>query len=276
MPKSLIIMIAQAKSEPWESIWNLGQIPTWINRYKESFAITNYSGMPMGRLWHQFDKFHERGRYKKSYGKLQSRADSLFVPWLRRDIPDSTLFPSSQVRELQIRTNSSYIFSGRRLIGAINWYLKETSYDFVFFTTTSSLLNLNLLQTKIEEFDTESPLYAGQVLGGSSLKFVSGAGQLLNRVAAQIVIDNFEKYPFRMLNDAALGSLLSRQGIAPYHIPWIWIDNPKKLGNYSEDSLVNTFHFRCKSSEMPRSDIKVMKDLHERLSQMTKAGIGVY
>jgi hypothetical protein len=269
---SFVVAIAQAKSEPWETIWHKGQVPTWIDRYKDEFNIVNVSGIPMGNLWKFFDAFHEKKRYSEKCGKWQGRLDYLFVPWLRRNLPTWEKLPSSQIDEIQIRTNSSYIFAGRRLLGTINWFFRETNYDFLFLTTTSSLINLRLLEKQISEFAPSQPIYAGHILGKVPNEFVSGAGQLLNRKTAELVLQNYRKFPHQMLNDAALGLHLRNHGVQPLEIQWCWVDSKKQVEDLRLIDLKQTMHYRVKTSTVPRQDEKVMKLLHEKLMKLSSKG----
>ena len=273
---SLIIAIGQAKSEPWESIWLNGQVPTWVSRFKDEVEIVNTSGKRWRNLWKRFDSFHERNRYSKRFGLWQGRFDYLFIPWLIRNItPTKELEPSS-VREIQMLTNPSLIFAGRRLIGTMNWFLKETDYEFMFITSTSSFINVNQVIKHISGFKTDIPIYAGHLLGEFPEKFVTGAGQLINRKTAEIVVSNFRQYPHQMLNDVALGSLLRKNGVDAIEIPWIWCKSVDGVLELSEENLSSTMHFRCKSSSNPRTDSEIMRALQQRLIALSIAGIGDY
>lgn len=272
----IVVAIAQGKIEPWETIWLRGQLPTWINRYKNDFKIVNFSGLYMGKTWRIFDRLHEKNRYSTKYGKWQGRFDYLFVPWLRRNLPSWKQLPSSEVDEILIRTNSSYIFAGRRLLGTLNWFISETEFEFLFLTTTSSLVNLRVLEKRILEFDSDTFIYAGQLLGESPNEFVSGAGQLLNRKTAALVLENFKEFPHQMLNDAALGVHLRSLGVQPIAVPWIWIDAMKQVDQLNPRTLENTFHFRLKTHSLPREDDLLMVALHDALVSFHDEGLVDY
>lgn len=263
--QEVVVAIVQAKEEPWESIWREGQVPTWIDRYKNQYEIVNVSGLPMGRLWKQFDSFHEVNRYSTNYGRLQGRLDYVFIPWLNRNIPKWKQLPNSVVEEIRIITNSSYVFAGRRLLGTLKWFIQSKKSNFIYLTTTSSLINVRLLEEKIADFDVENPLYAGQVLGDSNLKFVSGAGTLMNRRAVEIVLDNCKLYPHQMLNDAALGYLLRDLKVIPVDLPWCWLTSSEEIYQTELSIYRQTIHYRLKTNSSPRSDSKVMVDLHKHL-----------
>jgi len=273
---SLIVTIGQAKSEPWESIWLNGQLPTWVSRFKNEVEIVNASGIRLGNLWKRFDAFHERKRYSKRFGLWQGRFDYFFIPWLIRNITPSRELAPSSIREIQFLTNSSLIFAGRRLIGTMNWFLKETDYEFMFMTSTSSLINVNQIIKHISGFRRDTPIYAGHLLGDFPEKFVTGAGQLINRETAKIVVSNFRQFPHQMLNDVALGFLLRKNGVEPIGIPWTWCKSVDEVLELSDENLSSTMHFRCKTSSNPRTDSEIMTALHHRLIALSIAGIGDY
>ena len=270
--KKVVVAITQAKSEPWETIWREGQLPTWVNRYRNEFRIVNTSGIPMGKSWTFFDQMHERNRYKNQLGKWQGRADHIFVPWLRRNIPTwkSLRAEESGIEEIQIQTNSSYIFAGRRLLGVIKWFVEQTQEPFLFVTTTSSFLNLRILEEKIEKYDSNSLVYSGHLLGDDSRKFVSGAGQLLSRSTAEVILENFRAYPHRMLNDVALSELLYSKGIVPEHIPWSWLRSEEEARLFEFKNSANIFHYRVKTKDYPRSDHRIMQIIHSRLLSLSE------
>ena len=276
MIESMVIGIAQAKSEPWESIWKNGQLPTWVNRFKNDYEIVNVSGLALSAMWKKFDTFHERQRYSARFGKWQGRLDYFFIPWLKRNIPSSKEVPASIIREILIKTNSSYIFAGRRLLGTIKWFLEENESQYLLLTTTSSLINVKNLQRRLRELDTKSPVYAGHLLGDGDSRFVTGAGQLINRQTAKIVVEHAREYPHRMLNDVALGQLLRNHNVKAIEIPWVWVKSVDEVSRLDLETLGSTFHFRVKTSTNPRTDDLVMRALHTRLLECNARGILEY
>ena len=269
---NFLVMIAQAKTEPWETIWQEGQNPTWIARYCQTFSIMNVSGLAMGGVLTAIDSIHEKNRYKSFLGKWQGRADHLFTPYLRRELPNLITLQSSTVRELQVQTNSSYVFSGRRLLAQIKWFIENTEKEYLILTTTSSLLNLKALQHLLPKPNFGQPYYAGNILGDYPNQFVSGAGQIINRECAQLIINNLKHFPFRMLNDIALGTLLRKIEVTMFNIPWLWIQSLNELGDTPDSSFVGKFHFRCKSNSFPRQDANIMKSVHKRLLSLQSQG----
>jgi hypothetical protein len=229
----------------------------------------------MGKAWTILDRNHELNRYKSHIGKWQGRADYVFVPWLRRNLPSWRPLQTEEngVEEIQIQTNSSYIFAGRSLLGVIKWFLQETNKPFLFLTTTSSFVNLRALNDCLENYKKDTPVYAGNLMGEGTRKFVSGAGQLINRTTAHVILENFRLYPHRMLNDIALSELLYNKGIKSEHIPWCWLKSEEEAQRIQLEKFPNVFHFRVKTDTNPRSDATLMKILHYRLSDMNDKGI---
>ena len=122
----------------------------------------------------------------------------------------------------------------------------------MFITTTSSLINLKTLERTIMNYDVNIPVYSGNLLGENGTGFISGAGQLINRKTAELILENFKVYPHRMLNDVALAHLLSRSGIKPEHKPWLWIRSVEEARKVQLEKYPNVFHFRLKSETKPR------------------------
>ena len=269
---NFLVMIAQAKTEPWESIWREGQDQTWVARYSRKFSIVNVSGLAMGRALTVIDSIHEKNRYKPYLGKWQGRLDYAFVPLLRRELPHLIKLRNSSIQELQVQTNSSYIFGGRRLLAQIKWFIENTDKEYLVLTTTSSLLNLRALQHLLPKSSFKIPYYAGHTLGDYPNQFVSGAGQVINRDCAELIINNLNNFPFRMLNDIALGTLLRKLGVTMVNIPWLWIQSLNELDSTPDLSFKNKFHFRCKSSSIPRQDVRIMNAIHERLVSLQAQG----
>lgn len=77
---SVVIAIAQAKREPWEKIYQEGQLPTWISRFQNEVRIVNFCGLSMSRFWQIYDDFHERVRASRFWGRFQYRLDLLLYP----------------------------------------------------------------------------------------------------------------------------------------------------------------------------------------------------
>ena len=191
------------------------------------------------------------------------------------------LTPASSEKDYFLRNNcgaeqSSYIFAGRRLLGAVNWFLNETKFEYLFLTTTSSLINVNQLISHIKQFDSEIPIYAGHLMGESPNKFVTGSGILMNRITARLIIDKFKEYPYEMLNDVALGMLLLKNGLKPFDIPWLWCKSVEDVLKIDDEALSRAMHFRCKTNSNPRIDSEVMASLHQRLLLLRGKGIGIY
>ena len=276
MSDSLVITITQGKSEPWESIWKNGQLPTWVKRFQGDHEIVNVSGYPLGPLWKKFDTFHELQRYSARFGKWQGRLDYFFTPWLKRNLPSSKELPASVIREILIETNSSYIFGGRRLLGTIKWFLDENQSQYLLVTTTSSLINVKNLEKRLRKLDTNSLVYAGHLLGDGDSRFVTGAGQLINRQTAKIVVEHAREYPHRMLNDVALGQLLRNHNVKAIEIPWVWVKSVDEVSRLDLETLGSAFHFRVKTSTNPRTDDLVMRALHTRLLECNAKGILEY
>lgn len=273
---SVVIAIAQAKREPWEKIYQEGQLPTWISRFQNEVRIVNFCGLSMSRFWQIYDDFHERVRASRFWGRFQYRLDLLFVPWLIRNIPKSKELVTNSISDIQIMTNASVFFSGRRWVGLINWFLEENNHDFLFIINSSSLINFRRLEEIISDLPTDQYVYAGFVHKIPSGSFISGSGVLLNRMSAKVVISKFRKFPHRLLNDVALGTLLNKNGVPTRNLPWMPVKTINEVFQLSKEDLLSTFQFRCKTFSEPRRDSEVMRALHNRLISISDQSKNVY
>ena len=70
---SLIVAIAQARSEPWESIWLNGQVPTWVSRFKNEVEIVTHPAY----AWEIFgkDSIHFTREIDTPRGLVYGRGD---------------------------------------------------------------------------------------------------------------------------------------------------------------------------------------------------------
>lgn len=145
----------------------------------------------------------------------------------------------------------------------------EKNYDVVIKTTSSSAFNFKKLVAEIENLplSTGEPIYAGSVIDFNAKKpFVSGANLLLNRIAIQILRKNKRKWKHGELDDVAIGDIMRRNGVPFHKLTTLNIDSVDHLENISQETLENTQHFRCKSSDMPRNDLAILRTLSSRLN----------
>jgi len=155
-------------------------------------------------------------------------------------------------------------------------YIKNLNYDYIFRTNSSSYIN----QSQLLEFLLDKPrakFYCG-IIPFLSPKFASGCGYFLSRDLVNLVLKNKRLWNHKLLDDVALGELLSLLDIP--------IDNrAKRVDMFGDDGKMldieninvnEHYHFRCKyPQEKPfvtnndrSNDINAIKLLNEYFNKV--------
>jgi hypothetical protein len=127
-------------------------------------------------------------------------------------IIDNTLF---------VETDTSSKNLGYKLLLALDWCTKNTDYDFIFRTNTSSFVNTIELENFItNNLINKDYVYCGMPLvrdykdSDKKIKFLSGAGIILNKKTTQLILDKRKNWDHSEWEDVSLGKLLSENGVS--------------------------------------------------------------
>lgn len=268
MANTLLIAVGQANTEPWTSIWRNGQEKTWINNGSEYSSVVHVQSKNAPFFVNKLDGLHEKNRYRDSLGLWQGRVDKIATRFIPRKIPEYTFNINNQV--LLVDSWSTYFLLGRRVIALYDWFLKCTDKDFLFGTNTSSYINQSNLLNVIQEFNPNDSIYAGYLLPeGQARQFVSGAGKLLSRKSIELFVNNWDKYNHEGLEDVSHGRLMESLGVRAQALPRVDLPTLESVAALPESVIQSQFHFRCKSTDLPRKDVEIMRLLHERVTKIT-------
>jgi hypothetical protein len=261
---NLLIAVGQANVEPWITICSEGQEKTWINNSVDGTEVIHSKSKITPVIIQQIDKFHEKNRYKKWVGLWQGRYDKVGTKIISKKIAKYSF--NSENRTLTVDSWSTYQLSGRRFIALYDWFLSQTDYNFLFTTTTSSYINKKKLFDLIQKFNCKDLIYAGYLLPENHTnQFVSGAGTLLSRSCVEVLVQNWRRFKFDTLEDVSRGDLMRELGVPPIPLTRVDVPNVDSVKALPIDVLEREFHYRCKSPEVPRQDVRIMQKLHERL-----------
>ena len=267
MTTSVQIAVAQANMEPWNSIWKDGQEKTWLKNKVDGSSVIHYQSIHASFFFNKFDEIHEKNRYRKNLGLWQGRIDKIVARLIPRKIPNYTFEKNTQI--LTVNSRSMYLLQGRRIIGLYDWFLNNTTKDFLFMTTSSSYINQSNLLKLVQELNPNEPIYAGYLLPEGEVKqFVSGAGKLLSRKSVELVRDNWKMYNHEALEDVALGILMEKLGIPATPLSRVSLSTPEHVSEIQKDVIEREFHFRCKSQDIPRKDVEIMRLLHQKVTEL--------
>jgi hypothetical protein len=140
-----------------------------------------------------------------------------------------------------------------KTIEALSYFLSfDSSYDFVWRTNLSSVLDFVGLQQYVLGLDKRTGLYGGYVgkAVNENIFFASGAGFLMSRDVALYLVANRDSLRWDLIDDVAIGALLEPVfGIVPIERCWV------QTGCEDISALIRdgVFHFRCESYQHLRT-----------------------
>lgn len=264
MKNTALIAVAQANTEPWITIKNEGQEKTWIAIKINGIDTIYFKSKSTPFFVQAIDIFHERNRYKKHIGRWQGRIDKVFSKLISHNIPRYIFENSSNT--LIVNSWSTYQLQGKRYRALYDWFLNQTDYGFLFTTTTSSYINKLYLLELIQKLNCNDLIYAGYLMPENHTKqFASGAGTLLSRKSIELLAENWKRFKFDTLEDVSHGDLMRELGVTPIPLTRVDLTDIESVRSLPRSVLESEFHYRCKSSKVPRQDVQIMNVLHESI-----------
>lgn len=142
-------------------------------------------------------------------------------------------------------------------------------YDFIIRTNLSSLYIFSRLKDHLLKCPSTN-YYAGAIGNISNVTYVSGSGMIMTPDVTKLLIDNhrivyrpdligcFVDNDEYVIDDVAIGYVLSKHGIFPTKAPRCIIDSSELL----KTRIQNTFHYRVKLENEPRdNEVGVKEEL---------------
>lgn len=265
----LLCAVSHGLYSPWLDILINGQERTWLTEeIPDGISILHFHGKPLGRFGQSLDRAHERIRWTNKYMSLPlSIIDEFFGFPFKKITPSYSASQKLATRHaaLQIDSIDAYVTYRWKLLGLFNYFLEETSHNFLLLTTTSSYINLNKLVDFIETLP-DTRVYAGS-LSYPGAKFVSGSNRILSRDVVKAVYSNMTSWRVGTIEDLELGRLIKTLlGIDPSTFPIINIETPEQIENLDSEIFLSNYHFRLKSGSLKnRNDVAIMVALHKKL-----------
>ena len=96
-------------------------------------------------------------------------------------------------------------------------------------------------------------------------QFASGAGTLLSRKSIELLAENWKRFKFDTLEDVSHGDLMRELGVTPIPLTRVDLTDIESVRSLPRSVLESEFHYRCKSSKVPRQDVQIMNVLHESI-----------
>lgn len=252
------VVIADSYGEPFESIKSEIQPTLWkFDSHLDTFYI---KGNAPNKIQSSLNRFTDSKRYSKMW-PIQRIFDQTQIGIRSRKGVAFNLVGE----DLHFDIPEGLRYLGLKVISSLA-YLYERQYDVVYKTTLSSLVNQQKFLNEISKIDQAKPYYGGTRVNFGRHPFVSGANLMINRKTIEILLSSKNRWNHGLLDDVSIGRLLeSRVEIS--EISTLNISTLDDLEMYNPADLAKVTHFRCKSSNLVRNDLEIMRELKKRLLQ---------
>ena len=264
-----MVVIGQVLSEPWLSITVNGQFPTWLRDAQAlGIPVRHSHGRRSGAVTRALDRGHEWLRWHGRGRSLVPRIDAaigrpalMWTPTVRVGT-----FVSPDAVGWQQDLVDVYALQRWKVVGSLTQAMTE-DFDFVYFTTASSYVNVRVLASTLSELP-RTGLYAGtkhqDAISGTY--FASGASRVMSRDVVAAVLENRRGYRNDVMEDVGLGRLTAECGYELTPLPSLNISSDSHIDSLTPGELRNNFHFRLTSLRgKQRIDAELMRALHARI-----------
>lgn len=254
----ICFVIIASKNQPWEGIYQTGQLQTWLNDLGDSEQyIAAYSDDTLG-------------------ASRQKINDHRKIEFSRNSTPIWKLSEPQFFSRNQAQFASYEGFGGiiPTTLSAINFALNTYDPDFIIRTNVSSYWNLNVLKSKLSNLPKTSfyggvpgPMPRSLTRSFKSKFYASGAGIFMSSDVARLIVSNFKSLDLSMIDDLAIADFMHSQKVPICAMTRFDLNNVDEVQNLDERILSSTYHYRCKAGTSVRFDADIMRTLNIRLNK---------
>jgi len=270
----ILIGIMHVNREPWLSITQDGQSPSWKKSKYQNFSVIYFFGnesRTLSFIGNRIESMRWNRHRLVRYG-IQLFLIVVLKPWAK-------FLPSFSIanKEEGKITDPGLLVHFPEITATMRWkklsflqyFLDETDAEFVIISNTSSILQLEPIVDFLNTISNpDEILYAGRVQNFPPRvkEYVSGCFTIMNRKSATLLIKNRNKIPVHMPDDVVFGKGFERLGVAAINLLSIDLNSVQMVREAKSDQLSEVCHFRLKSSYMGlRNDVEIMQALCEKL-----------
>lgn len=261
-----MVGLLQVNAEPWKSIYEKGQLPTWIKSSPASIEIVNIYGDRPNKLVRALDRTHEKLRWSKLLQGPIHVLDRYLNKYLRKKTnPTWSKKIDEHVTSLHVKVTSMLLTLPIVELVLFKYFLNRTKADFLYISNASSYINLVKLEELIQAFPTYK-VYGGTTDTFDDIHFQSGANRILSRDIVENLVLNFSLWDFSYIEDVSMGKLLLDEEKNSVLIPRQIFSTKEQIDLADIVEMRNNVQFRLKSGNLnSRNDIELMHFLHEKL-----------
>jgi len=178
--------------------------------------------------------------------------------------------------DLVLPIDDGFYTLNQKTLMAFDWVCQNYEFDYIFRTNLGSFIDVDNIISFLSDKPKEK-FYCG-VFGhdntyfGQPVLFVSGSGYFLSRDIVLLVLKNLQNWPWRVVDDVALGYVIVKQlgidinqegirkDICDGEV--IYVKGDKIVDSLDEELI---YHYRLRSQDRNK-DIKTMMDLYNKNS----------
>lgn len=183
------------------------------------------------------------------------------------------------LNDLYVPSSDDSLSMGYKTLDAFEWMLKNSEFEYLFRTNTSSYFSLqNLNEFIIKNLINSEFVYSGLIqetkdFENNLVVFASGSGYILNRKTVQLIVENKELWNHDYWDDVSLALILKKFNIEPQIGKRFDIrGNP-----FRQNIDVSNYHFRCRIDNhygYPRVlETQVLKFLDKKINNLEESKI---
>lgn len=266
VPRNVLIAVSNSLQEPWLSFLNEGLAKTWLSDLDvNENQILHFFSNPPNKLMQTLNKFIERERWHR--GKARSYLLAYMLMFLLK--PIKNYVPAYELAkeevilargaQLRVKFPDTYASLRWRRLSVIDFYLKNTDFDYLIFVNPSTYLNLRALKDFLHK--AKNLDYGGMIKNSADSPFVVGSFIVLSRRCAKEILEKRNALPTHVMDDVAIGSLLSENGIKPTSLNSLELLTEEiNLQNFD---FTNCINYKIKVLQnQKRLDVFVLKAIH--------------
>jgi hypothetical protein len=264
--RALMVGILQVDAEPWKSIYEQGQLPTWIKSCPPNVEIVNVYGDTPNKIVRALDRTHEKFRWSSALQGPNLALDRYLTQFLRKKtMPEWIKKNGERTTDLHVKVASMHLTLPIVELVLFKYFLHSSKADFLYMSNSSSYIRLSELVGLIHTFPV-SKLYGGTKVTFGGIQFMSGANRILSRDLVEKLVSDFSLWDFSYIEDVSMGKLISGEDINFASIPSLQFQTKEQIDCTDIGELKKNVHFRLKSGSLDsRNDTELMHYLHKRL-----------
>jgi hypothetical protein len=274
--KTVLCVVRHVLKEPYVTIQSKGQEKTWIaEKFPIGFNLVHMHGNESGKFLTMFDNFHENIRLKYSYvSKIIGILEDFFLYPILSYIPNLSISKkmNSRYPVFQIKFFDIYLTIRWKFFAIFDYFINQTSYDYLFITTTNAYIRPKSLMKLIENIPKNS-IYTGAYTWPGAF-FISGANIILSRDVVVKLLNNRRIFRPSIIDDVELSNVLNKLGIKHFGKPLINLSSELELEAISKNLLLDNYHFRMKTiGNRLDSEADLMRKMHSVVKELERNGV---